>query len=145
MSLPTLTFPPTQLAVLHALAESRAYVSGEALADELKLSRAAVSKAVARLRDLGYGIESTTRLGHRLVSRPDSLIAPEVFAGLETAELGRHVAHFARVDSTQPLARALAESGAPHGTRAASSGVAATSKWLTSPKASVPSRFSSGA
>lgn len=111
-----MTFPGTPLAVLRRLAATADFVSGESLATELGLSRAAVSKAVARLRDDGYEIESSPRVGHRLVARPDRLIAPEVLEGLETAHLGRHVAHFERTESTQPIARDLADAGAPHGT-----------------------------
>ncbi|MCK9519252.1 MAG: biotin--[acetyl-CoA-carboxylase] ligase [Dehalococcoidia bacterium] len=116
MQLPELTFPSTPRAILDALDRDGAFVSGETLAADLGLSRAAVSKAVARLRDLGYVIESSTRVGHRLVARPDRLIAPEVLHGLATGHFGHHVAHFESVPSTQPVARQLAEAGAPHGT-----------------------------
>lgn len=116
MSDSALTFPATPLAILRRLASTPGFVSGESLAAELGLSRAAVSKAVARLREDGYEVESSPRVGHRLVSRPDRLIAPEVLDGLETTHLGRYVAHFDRTRSTQPIARDLADAGAPHGT-----------------------------
>ena len=66
---------PTQTAILERLSLTQgAFVSGEELGDGLGVSRAAVAKAVAELRALGYGIESLPRRGHRLVSRPDLLL-----------------------------------------------------------------------
>ena len=50
------------------------------------------------------------------MARPDRLLPAEVLAGLRTARLGRHVHHLETAPSTQDVARALAERGAPHGT-----------------------------
>jgi BirA family biotin operon repressor/biotin-[acetyl-CoA-carboxylase] ligase len=107
----------TQARVLERLAgEIGTAVSGEEISRALGISRAAVAKAVDGLRELGYGIESTPHVGHRLLARPDVLLPPEVVAGLGTARLGRHVHHVDATPSTQDIARGLAEQGAPHGT-----------------------------
>lgn len=107
---------PTQLAILRALtAAGSSPVSGEALSEQLSISRAAISKAVVRLRDAGYAIESGTHRGHRLVARPDALNVFEVTDGLAARALGREVHSYPNLASTQSVARELAESGAPHG------------------------------
>lgn len=106
----------TRSAVLQALAELEGdYVSGEHLSASLGITRASVSKAVQRLRDEGYEIESATHRGHRLVSRPDRLTALELHDGLATSELGWNHHHVETAGSTQDIARALAADGAPHG------------------------------
>ena len=46
------------------------FVSGEDIAEALGVSRAAVSKAVNRLRGEGVPITSANRSGHRLESAP---------------------------------------------------------------------------
>ena len=52
----------TQTDLLKILEENRGDpVSGEALAEELNLSRSAVWKAIKALRDKGYQIKSKTR------------------------------------------------------------------------------------
>ena len=110
------TMTGTQRAVLATLGGSGEFVSGEEIGAGIGVSRAAVAKAVAELRGMGYGIESSTRRGHRLVSRSALLLPSEVEDGLATSELGRFVQHYREVESTQTIARRLAEAGAPHGT-----------------------------
>lgn len=107
----------TQARVLERLATRFGEaVSGEEISRDLGLSRAAVAKAVDGLRRLGYAIESTPHVGHRLLERPDLLLPAEVTAGLGTRRLGRHVHHVPAAASTQDVARSLAERGAPDGT-----------------------------
>ena len=54
--------------VLAALIEADGAVSGEWLARKLGVTRNAVWKAIARLREEGYQIEAATNRGYRLVS-----------------------------------------------------------------------------
>ena len=49
------------------------FVSGEVIRQAAGVSRAAVSKAVAVLRQEGHEIESVTNRGYRLISLADSL------------------------------------------------------------------------
>lgn len=102
--------------ILRLLSEQAGgYVSGEALARRLRVSRAAVHKHIASLRAEGYQIESVPRLGHRLLAVPDRVTAAEVRAGLTTALLGRLVEYRTSVGSTNDLAKELARAGAPEG------------------------------
>lgn len=61
-------------------------VSGEGIAGELGLSRAAVWKAVTALRDRGFGIEATSNRGYTLVSDRNRLHPETVRLHLRTRE-----------------------------------------------------------
>lgn len=91
-------------------------VSGEAMAQRLNVTRAAVFKQISQLRELGFEIESEPGQGYRLAACPDSLMAPVVKAGLDTAWAGREVVYLKTVGSTNRYARMLAQDGAAHGT-----------------------------
>jgi BirA family biotin operon repressor/biotin-[acetyl-CoA-carboxylase] ligase len=84
-------------------------VSGDRLARGLGVSRVAVWKHVRRLRELGYGID-TSAAGYRLVTAPDTPY-PWEFPGRED-----RIHFFAEADSTMNAARDLARQGAPAGT-----------------------------
>lgn len=91
-------------------------VSGQALSEEMGVTRAAVWKQIERLREMGFEIEARGRQGYALVSCPDSLRAPVVKRGLHTAWAGREIVYLDEVDSTNRYARMLANRGAAHGT-----------------------------
>ncbi|MDZ4655386.1 MAG: biotin--[acetyl-CoA-carboxylase] ligase [Coriobacteriia bacterium] len=105
-----------RIAVARALFEAGGQpVSGEALASELGISRAAVGKHVAALREAGFVIESTHHTGHRLV-KMSSVSLPEAVAPLVTASLWVRFEGGATVASTSDDAKRLASGGAPEGT-----------------------------
>ena len=91
-------------------------VSGEMIAQELGVTRAAVHQHIGQLRDLGFSIESAARQGYRLTACPDSLLAPVVQHGLSALWAGRQVVYLKTVGSTNRHARMLAAQGAQHGT-----------------------------
>jgi len=99
-------------AALHAGGE--AGVSGEALARELGISRMAVSKHVATLREMGFAIASSPRIGYRLLGAPDACL-PETVAPLVTDPLFVAWAGGREVASTNDEAKRLARAGAPEG------------------------------
>jgi BirA family transcriptional regulator, biotin operon repressor / biotin---[acetyl-CoA-carboxylase] ligase len=102
--------------VLGLLAEARdGYLSGEVLSDKLGLAKALIFKQIDRLRAKGYQIDSLPRKGYRLVAVPDRVTGLELGPLLSTAELGRVVHAFEEVDSTNDVARKLAEDGAGNG------------------------------
>jgi BirA family biotin operon repressor/biotin-[acetyl-CoA-carboxylase] ligase len=106
--------PNTLLSLLYTNKEY--FISGQALADGLGVTRAAVWKAIEVLRADGYSIESTKAKGYRLVSVPDLLTEREVPLGLMTERLGRNIVYFNSTDSTNTQAARLAHDGAPEGT-----------------------------
>ncbi len=104
--------------LLYHLKEGRGkWVSGQFLSERMAMTRSAVWKQIGALKADGYGIESSTRKGYRLVGVPDLLRIEEVRHGLRTRVLGRTEArHYRETDSTNSRARELAAGGAPEGT-----------------------------
>ncbi len=92
------------------------FCSGAKMSAELGLSRAAVWKAVERLRQEGYAITSAPNRGYRLEESPDRLSPGELAGALEGCALGRSLICLGSVDSTNNYAKKLADEGAPHGT-----------------------------
>jgi BirA family biotin operon repressor/biotin-[acetyl-CoA-carboxylase] ligase len=91
------------------------WVSGEDLAAELGLSRAAVGKRVGALRDRGFDIEARVNRGYRLIALPDSL-EPAVLAPLLTTKwAARALDWHESCGSTNDIAAEKARAGAPHG------------------------------
>jgi BirA family biotin operon repressor/biotin-[acetyl-CoA-carboxylase] ligase len=90
-------------------------VSGEVVARRLGVSRAAVAKHVAALREAGYGIDAVTGSGYRLVSAPDVPMPAEVAPLLDSTRW-RRLEGGGRTGSTNDDAKALAREGAPDGT-----------------------------
>lgn len=92
------------------------YLSGEEIAGRLGVSRAAVWKIIGALRENGYHVESRTKRGYRLVLQTDALQKSAIQGRLQTEYLGRRLEVLRSVDSTNRGLRALAETGAAHGT-----------------------------
>lgn len=101
--------------ILALLQNADGFLSGERISEQLGVSRAAVWKAVKKLREEGYAIQSVTNKGYRLVSSPDLLTEGELSPLLTTACLGRTVYSYEVTDSTNRRAREEADRGAPHG------------------------------
>lgn len=106
----------TSAGVLRILLGSDEPVSGQELADRLGLSRTAVWKAVARLREEGLALEAMKGRGYRLAGAPTGLSASLVSARLETDWLGRPFVFHREIDSTNRAAKEMAARGADHGT-----------------------------
>ena len=64
-------------AVLHMLLGSPNYISGQELANRLGVSRQTVGKCVQQLREEGYKIEATQRLGYKFLG-DNNLVTAEV-------------------------------------------------------------------
>lgn len=103
-------------AILRALREAGSDgISGEALANDLGVSRVAVSKHVSTLREYGYVIDASPGSGYRLESAPDLPLPDEVenlvrdpfWVGFEGGPT---------TASTNDDAKHLARIGAPDGT-----------------------------
>ncbi len=91
------------------------YVSGEEISRTLAVTRTAIWKHIRALKQEGYDIEAHSRLGYRLLRAPDLLLPAEIEARLTTRRLGRPVAYFRRVESTNNEAKKLAVAGCPEG------------------------------
>ncbi len=95
--------------ILKALRECSDYLSGEALSEQLGISRVSIWKHIRSLKKDGYVIEASPR-GYRLVSSPD-LLLPYEFTCLE-----QRIHYFPEIGSTMDAARELAKKGAEEGT-----------------------------
>lgn len=103
--------------ILACLRNSEDYVSGQQLCDRLGVSRTAVWKAINRLKEEGYQIESVPSRGYRLVESPADIYSEsEIVSRLHTKWAGQRLIFLESTGSTNPDAKRFAEEGAPHGT-----------------------------
>ncbi len=102
-------------AILEILRGEGSYLSGEELGRRLGISRAAVWKAIQRLRRQGYRIEAQLGRGYRLLSPPRGLNVHEIRRGLGCKLLGRKVHLAEEVASTNTWAFERALKGAEEG------------------------------
>lgn len=102
--------------IIALLARQTGYVSGQEMSQALGVTRGAVWKEISALREQGWPITSSTRLGYRLDGPPPRLSAPYLESQLTgTISAGRiHVLD--QVDSTNTRLKAMAAQGAAHGT-----------------------------
>lgn len=92
-------------------------VSGQCLADKLKISRTAIWKHIQRLQEEGFAIETVKKHGYVLkLASIDVITEAELQSLLQTKYLGRVLYRFDEVDSTQLVAHQLINEDAPHGT-----------------------------
>ncbi|HEX2945123.1 MAG TPA: biotin--[acetyl-CoA-carboxylase] ligase [Clostridia bacterium] len=103
--------------ILRRLKEAEpGYVSGGELGKLLEVSRTAIWKYIAELRQEGYMIEASSRKGYRLLPSEQTLNSYEIAEGLDTAVIGRKVEYYDSVDSTNNLAKIRAAAGCDDGT-----------------------------
>ncbi len=102
--------------IVQYLTSSSGYLSGEEIAQKLRISRTAVWNHINELKAVGFIIESLPHLGYRLVREPDSLLPSLVSIGLKTNLIGKSIYHYDNPDSTNDRADSLAKRGEPEGT-----------------------------
>ena len=82
-------------------------VSGQEIGEKLGISRAMVSKYIKSIKDEGYEVNSSPKIGHVLISSPDVLIPDEIKNGLETDFIGKEIVYYNNVDSTNSIAKEI--------------------------------------
>ncbi|MBN1829984.1 MAG: biotin--[acetyl-CoA-carboxylase] ligase [Deltaproteobacteria bacterium] len=108
---------PAKDNILSLLAAQRgAWVSGESMGRDMKLSRAAIWKHVRKLRDEGHRIDSARKKGYRFEEAADLLSSAELSRALVATAIGRKIFSIPRTESTNKIAKELAADGAPDGT-----------------------------
>jgi BirA family biotin operon repressor/biotin-[acetyl-CoA-carboxylase] ligase len=90
-------------------------LSGEEISRELEVSRTAIWKHIQTLKNDGYEIESVPKKGYILKETPNRLFPQEILSHLQTKWLGRNICYRDSIDSTNTLAKALANEGCPNG------------------------------
>lgn len=102
----------TQALVLNALSSDREhYVSGEELARQADVSRSAVWKVVNSLRNKGYKIEASPKRGYKLLPNDDVISEAKIKKYMHMFASEVSVRSFDIVDSTNTVAKDLAEKG----------------------------------
>lgn len=92
------------------------YISGEAIANELNVSRTAIWKHINHLKKTGYNIESTAKAGYKLTNSLDLLSKEEIFPYISNLENINDILYYDSLDSTNNKAKILANKGAKSGT-----------------------------
>jgi len=92
------------------------FISGEALSEELKISRSAVWKHIAGLRKEGYMISAVSRRGYKMGVYQDVFNRDAISSQLSTTILGRNLIFYDEIDSTNNELKRLAANGAAEGT-----------------------------
>ena len=85
------------------------YISGHIIGEKLGISRTAVWKAAASLKEDGFLIESAPRTGYRLSHKCDKLSAPGIKKHLENKVFDITV--FSHTTSTNDECKMMAEKG----------------------------------
>ena len=91
-------------------------VSGQEIADQFGLSRAAIWKYVKELEKDGYEIGTIRKKGYYLIESPDRVNEANVQKHLTTKNYGQHIHYFETCKSTQFIAHDEEQNGAADGT-----------------------------
>jgi BirA family biotin operon repressor/biotin-[acetyl-CoA-carboxylase] ligase len=102
--------------ILEFLKKRQDYVSGDAIANRLGISRQALWKHIQELKEIGYDITAIPHLGYRFISSPDRLFPFEIARDLHTDFIGRKIYYLEHVASTMDVAMQLGIQQAPEGT-----------------------------
>lgn len=100
---------------LLTLLGSEKFISGQALAATLGITRQALHKQVQHLRKNGTIIQGKPKKGYFLKKRPDFLIPEEILEKLSTKDFGKNIFYFDSINSTQDAAKKLEQDGNPEG------------------------------
>lgn len=126
--------------ILELFKNSDDYISGEHISTTLGVTRASIWKYIKALKEEGYKFTSSTKIGYKLLSRPDILNKAEVFPLLNTKYIGREYLHFQSTTSTNTLAKDFAKTkpinGAIFVSEEQTQGKGRLGKHWTSPKSS---------
>ncbi len=102
--------------VLKLLEENRAQcLSGQQIADQLNVSRAAIWKSINLLRSEGYQIDATTNKGYQLTKENDFISAQGMTPYLKEEYKSNKIIVYKSTDSTNQQAKLKAFEGAAHG------------------------------
>ena len=91
------------------------YISGEAIASSLGISRNAIWKAINELRKQGYVIEAVNKKGYRLGENNDIISAQGILSNMDRNVDSALIHIFDTLDSTNKTAKEMAMEGICHG------------------------------
>ncbi len=91
------------------------YQEEEELASQAGITTNELRDEIQALEDDGFVIESSDR-GYRILKIPNRLLPYQIQEDLETSYIGHDIRYYSEVDSTNQVAKELAEEGASEGT-----------------------------
>ncbi len=101
--------------ILSMLSKDR-YVSSQEICKKYGISRTAVWKHIAMLKDEGYIFDAMNNKGYKLIFEPDVITADAISEALTTDVLGQNMVYFDETDSTNLRAKEAGDDGAEDGT-----------------------------
>ncbi len=108
----------TKTMILAALKESKEFLSGQMLCDNLNISRTAVWKAINQLKAEGYDIEAVQKKGYRIVEHSKkkfNFSKSEIESRLIDNWAGHKVVFFDETGSTNTEAKLIGDNKDSHG------------------------------
>ncbi|MEK6599919.1 MAG: biotin--[acetyl-CoA-carboxylase] ligase [Deltaproteobacteria bacterium] len=107
---------PIEQVILRRLKkETHSYLSGQTLSNAFGLSRTAIWKHIHAIKDMGYDIEASPARGYRLNIENLPFNKIEISSNLKTSFIGRDIAFYKEIDSTNDTAKEFAAKGAEEG------------------------------
>lgn len=94
--------------ILNILKNSKDFISGEKIAQQLNVSRMAVCKNISKLKEMGYNITSSTNKGYLLVLDNNLFNKIEIEKEINTFVLGKNIYFFDEITSTNEYAKNIA-------------------------------------
>ncbi|MEG3225401.1 MAG: biotin--[acetyl-CoA-carboxylase] ligase [Methanobacteriales archaeon Met13] len=92
------------------------YLKEEEVTSHTGITAEELQTEIESLKSDGYLIDSSPSEGYRLLKSPNLLLPYELQRELRTEYIGRNIHYFPEVDSTNEVAKKLAEEGAVEGT-----------------------------
>ena len=103
--------PDSAFRVLEILERAAGPISGEAISNELKITRSAVWKHINELRTMGYDISSSQKEGYRLTRTSNKLLPYEIHKKLQTRFIGKKMRYLENTPSTIWVGKQLCSEG----------------------------------
>ena len=101
--------------ILRILKNTKDYVSGQELCQQLGVSRTAVWKVMQQLKEEGYVIDAVNNRGYVLSHCPDDITSWEIGSQLKGKSMFQEIHYLPSVDSTNNYARLLSEQSSNEG------------------------------
>ena len=103
--------PDSAFKVLEILERSETPISGEAISNELGITRSAVWKHIQELRGMGYDIFSSQKKGYKLTRTSNKLLPYEIHKKLKTQFIGKKIRYLENTPSTIWVGKQMCSEG----------------------------------
>ncbi len=103
--------PETAFNVLEILERTKEPISGEAISNELGITRSAVWKQINELRMMGYDISSSQKKGYQITHTSNRLLPYEIHKRLKTQFIGKKMRYLENTPSTNVIGKQVAAEG----------------------------------